>query len=177
MCTPLGRLRPYSSLPSDPRAHKEVLYFASSFFQAALSGAWAETGRPQSTVSSVITISQPPTVPGRMSNMEASPEMTFAPHDPDLDPEELDLDAQSEGDPSPVDKAKAREDSLNKLESTGGGTASSSPLSPDGDKSKVKPMGLKEKRRTKVKKPDAIIILKEEKASTFHDFLKYVYPQ
>ena len=103
--------------------------------------------------------------------------MTFAPHDPDLDPEELNLDVESEGDPSPVDKAKAREDSLNKLESTGGGTASSSPLSPDGDKSKVKPMGLKEKRRTKVKKPDAIIILKEEKASTFHDFLKYVYPQ
>lgn len=34
------------------RAHKEVLYFASPFFQAALSGNWSETGRP----SSVITI-------------------------------------------------------------------------------------------------------------------------
>ena len=37
-----------------PRAHKEVLFFASPFFEAALSGDWAETGRPQS-VSSVIT--------------------------------------------------------------------------------------------------------------------------
>ncbi|EPT04537.1 hypothetical protein FOMPIDRAFT_1156767 [Fomitopsis schrenkii] len=157
-------------------AHKEVLYFASSFFQAALSGAWAETGRPQSTVSSVITISQPPTVPGRMSNMEASPEMTFAPHDPDLDPEELDLDAEPEGDPSPVEKAKAREDSLSKLESTVSSAVMPSTNPPDGEKEKTKPMGLKEKRRTKVKKPDAIIILKEEKASTFHDFLKYVYP-
>lgn len=103
--------------------------------------------------------------------------MTFAPHDPDLDPEELDLDAESEEDPSPVDKAKAREDSLSKLESTGGNAAPSSPVSPDSDQDKTKPTGLKEKRRTKVKKPDAIIILKEEKASTFHDFLKYVYPQ
>ncbi|KZT66364.1 hypothetical protein DAEQUDRAFT_715034 [Daedalea quercina L-15889] len=153
-------------------AHKEVLYFASSFFQAALSGAWVETGRPQSTVSSVITISQPPTVPGRQSNMEGSPEMTFAPHDPDVDPEELDLDGEPGPDPSPSDKAKAREDSLNKLENSG--TSPSTTRPPEGDKGKDRVMGLM--RRKKGKKPDAIIILKEEKASTFHDFLKYVYP-
>ncbi|EEB95784.1 hypothetical protein MPER_05193, partial [Moniliophthora perniciosa FA553] len=29
-------------------AHKEVLFFASPFFEAALSGNWAETGRPPS---------------------------------------------------------------------------------------------------------------------------------
>ncbi|KAG8960162.1 hypothetical protein FRC03_006992 [Tulasnella sp. 419] len=44
-------------------AHKDILVFASPFFEAALSGCWAETGRP-SSLSSVITISQPPTVPG-----------------------------------------------------------------------------------------------------------------
>ncbi|KAH9935702.1 uncharacterized protein B0H18DRAFT_976920 [Fomitopsis serialis] len=155
-------------------AHKEVLYFASSFFQAALSGAWAETGRPQSTVSSVITISQPPTVPGRQSNIEDSPDMTFAPPDPDVDIEDLDLDGEPEIDPSPGDKAKAREDSLSKLENSG--TSPSSPRPPEGEKGKEKAIGLKEKRRRKDKKPDAIIILKEEKASTFHDFLKFVYP-
>ena len=54
------------------------MYFASPFFRAALSGDWAETGRPTS-VSSVITISQPPTVPGDHTQSET--EMTFAPVD------------------------------------------------------------------------------------------------
>jgi len=44
------------SLGSPGRAHREVLYFASPFFQAALSGSWRETGRP-SSMSSVVTIS------------------------------------------------------------------------------------------------------------------------
>ncbi|KAG8979858.1 hypothetical protein FRB90_007864, partial [Tulasnella sp. 427] len=43
-------------------AHKEVLVFASPFFEAVLRGCWAESGRPAS-LSSVITISQPPVVP------------------------------------------------------------------------------------------------------------------
>lgn len=66
------------------RAHKEVLFFASPFFEAALSGSWAETGRPPS-MSSVITISQPPSNPGDMSKQEI-PAMTFTPMDPE--PEE-----------------------------------------------------------------------------------------
>ncbi|KAG8884139.1 hypothetical protein FRB97_005122 [Tulasnella sp. 331] len=45
----------------------EVLVFASPFFEAALSGSWAETGRPAS-IASVITISQPPSVPESNSN-------------------------------------------------------------------------------------------------------------
>ncbi|KAF9807581.1 hypothetical protein IEO21_08141 [Rhodonia placenta] len=76
-------------------AHKEVLYFASSFFKAALSGDWAETGRPRS-MSSVITISQPPSVPGSRSKIEDSPELTFAPVDPDTEPEDIDLDPVQE---------------------------------------------------------------------------------
>jgi hypothetical protein len=32
------------------------------------------------------------------------------------------------------------------------------------------------RRRHKANGPDAVIVLKEERASTFHDFLKYVYP-
>jgi hypothetical protein len=73
------------------RAHKEVLWFSSPFFQAALSGNWAETGRPLS-MSSVITISQPPIVPGDKKQLDAPTAMTFAPVDPDLDPDELDID-------------------------------------------------------------------------------------
>jgi len=72
-------------------AHKEVLWFASPFFQAALSGNWAETGRPLS-MSSIITISQPPIVPGDKIHPDAPTAMTFAPVDPDLDPDELDIE-------------------------------------------------------------------------------------
>ena len=43
-------------------------------------------------MSSVITISQPPTVPGGEPLPHAPTEMTFAPMDPDLDPEDLDID-------------------------------------------------------------------------------------
>ncbi|KAH9948676.1 hypothetical protein B0H21DRAFT_732555 [Amylocystis lapponica] len=175
-------------------AHKEVLYFASTFFQAALSGEWAETGRPRS-LSSVITISQPPSVPNR-STLESTTEMTFAPMDPDVDPEDMDLDndVDIKGDEEEAetkdmdeveeDKAKARESSLNKLESAG--TSSPSPDSkPDQGKQKAPDIDTERKgppatrnrwAKDKEKRPDAIIILKEEKASTFHDFLKFVYP-
>ncbi|KAI0745991.1 hypothetical protein C8Q76DRAFT_790297 [Earliella scabrosa] len=174
-------------------AHKEVLYFASAFFQAALCGGWAETeketGRPQS-VSSVITISQPPSVPGGKPTLESHSEITFAPMDPDMDPDELDLDFDIDGtsdiEASSEDKAKAREDSLNKLEKT----SPTTPTTPSG-KGKAKapdvdgktstpstPTSRAPKRQAqeKEKRPDAIIVLKEEKASTFHDFLKFVYP-
>lgn len=137
-------------------AHKEVLYFASSFFQAALSGEWAETsggGRPQS-VSSAITISQPrhpsgaPGSAGSSSRQtaEAQADMTFAPVDPDMDPEDLenDLDGgegagesdvsdwsrkkrgekeeDDEGEDEDEDEVReaARKTSLGKLENTAG---------------------------------------------------------
>ena len=77
------------------RAHKEVLFFASPFFEAALSGGWAETGsgRPQS-MSSVITISQPPSIPGD-KGINDIPKMTFAPMDPELDEADLASDSDT----------------------------------------------------------------------------------
>ena len=41
------------------RAHKEILFFASPFFEAALSGNWSETARPPS----VVTVSHTPSDP------------------------------------------------------------------------------------------------------------------
>jgi hypothetical protein len=86
------------------RAHKEVLWFASPFFQAALSGNWAETGRPLS-MSSVITISQPPMVPGDKTHPDVPTAMTFAPVDPDVDPEELDIEFSESSEPEVVESS------------------------------------------------------------------------
>ena len=72
------------------RAHKEVLSFASPFSQAGLNGNWTETGRPLS-MSSVITISQPPIVPGDKIYPNVPTAMTFAHVDPGLDPDELNI--------------------------------------------------------------------------------------
>lgn len=88
------------------RAHKEVLWFSSPFFQAALSGNWAETGRPLS-MSSVITISQPPVVPGDKIHPDAPTAMTFAPVDPDLDPDELDIDLSESSDPEVIESSSS----------------------------------------------------------------------
>ncbi|KXN90649.1 hypothetical protein AN958_03889 [Leucoagaricus sp. SymC.cos] len=164
-------------------AHKEVLYFSSPFFEAALSGNWAETGRPPS-MSSVITIFQPPVVPGDRPDLEA--EMTFAPMDPDSDHAELDAlfenDAvrlieseNSDAEGCSISKSQARDDSLAKLQ--GSSSGHEKPISEDTTSSarKVSAAHAKVKRRTK-DGPDAVIVLKEERASTFHDFLKFVYP-
>lgn len=97
-----------------------MLYFASPFFQAALSGDWAETGRPAS-MSSVITISQPPTIPGDKRHSDLPTEMTFAPMDPDIDPEDLDVDLD-----------------INESSETEAETSDSSPNTPKKDTEKVK---------------------------------------
>ncbi|KIM83304.1 hypothetical protein PILCRDRAFT_439502 [Piloderma croceum F 1598] len=201
-------------------AHKEVLFFASPFFEAALSGGWAETGRPPS-MSSVITISQPPSNPGDKDKQE-TPAITFTPMDPESEDIDLAFDSDnggksesgdrtaSESDGSDAeligldepgeakeplsseDKAKARDMSLAQLQS-GCGTAPT--RSRDGKKLKMRryvrtsdggdgippklvyqPAQATVTRRPKASGPDAVIVLKEERASTFHDFLKYVYP-
>ncbi|KAJ6593820.1 hypothetical protein B0H19DRAFT_1205248 [Mycena capillaripes] len=163
-------------------AHKEVLFFASPFFEAALSGNWAETGRPPS-MSSIITISQPPSNPGDRSNhdLEAPTEVTFAPMDPDNNPEDNDS-VKNGGDSAPASegegsdgeaakqeaKAQAIDESLAKLQSRSRSSTNASRV-------KVPPAQATVKRRVK-NGPDAVIVLKEERASTFHDFLKFVYP-
>ncbi|EKM80910.1 hypothetical protein AGABI1DRAFT_112623 [Agaricus bisporus var. burnettii JB137-S8] len=164
-------------------AHKEVLYFASPFFEAALSGNWSETGRPPS-MSSVITISQLPVVPGDKTELEAA--MTFAPVDPDGDTTDFDSLSLSDGprlsenensdsDLGVVSKSQARRDSLAKLQ----GSGSSHHRRPSDDSGfgtrKFSTTHAKVKRKPK-DGPDAVIVLKEERASTFHDFLKFVYP-
>ncbi|KII92258.1 hypothetical protein PLICRDRAFT_104349 [Plicaturopsis crispa FD-325 SS-3] len=172
-------------------AHKEVLFFASPFFEAALSGSWAETGRPPS-MSSVITISQPPSIPGDKSINEAATEMTFAPVDSDGEPEDVDT-RPSEEDPGmksdSEDKSKARDNSLAKLQSGAKAGESSAkgkekdktPLSNDSapkspPRKPPQPAHATVRRRAKSIGADAVISLKEERASTFHDFLKFVYP-
>ncbi|KAG6813639.1 hypothetical protein H0H92_008875 [Tricholoma furcatifolium] len=172
-------------------AHKEVLFFASPFFEAALSGNWSETGpgRPPS-MSSVITISQPPTVPGDKSKAKAetSTEMTFAPMDSDLDPS---LDFISEHDPAPTSESEdeitsgselgassplpdkvvhARNSSLAKLQ------GSDDTIDKSGQSHRASVERSFPRRNRLAQGPDAVIVLKEERASTFHDFLKYVYP-
>ncbi|TFK44646.1 hypothetical protein BDQ12DRAFT_673323 [Crucibulum laeve] len=172
-------------------AHQEVLFFASPFFEAALSGNWAETGRPPS-MSSIITISQPPSVPGDKSVHEGPTEMTFAPMDPDLDPDDLESVAEVESvktseasgsedsDPESTRKNLARESSLAKLQGATNNTELSIKWTgSQADKKplvrKVSPAQATVRRRPK-NGPDAVIVLKEERASTFHDFLKFVYP-
>ncbi|KAF8482511.1 hypothetical protein DFH94DRAFT_792636 [Russula ochroleuca] len=203
-------------------AHKEVLWFASPFFQAALSGNWAETGRPLS-MSSVITISQPPTVPGDKIHPDAPTAMTFAPVDPDVDSDDLDADLSELSEPEVIESSTltivgpgkdnrqipgpaveldtsseaeaqkkaheaARMESLEKLQKGAGGNAGAgstqSPKDTDKDKGKgVVKLSWKRGnaqvssgRYQMASNPDAVIVLKEEKASTFHDFLRFVYP-
>ncbi|KAG6864794.1 hypothetical protein C0991_007124 [Blastosporella zonata] len=176
-------------------AHKEILFFASPFFEAALSGNWLETGhgRP-SSMSSIITISQPPTVPSESAkaNTEASSQMSFTPLDHDTDSSELDIIAEQEAPsntseceeedseatgpefnivtPLPNEIARARDNSLAKLQ----GADTKNEGSRQHKRASVeRPL----RRQTRhVHGPDAVIALKEERASTFHDFLKFVYP-
>ncbi|KAL9711814.1 hypothetical protein Ac2012v2_004886 [Leucoagaricus gongylophorus] len=161
--------------------HREVLYFASPFFEAALSGHWSETGRPLS-MSSVITISQPPVVPGDKPDLEA--EMTFAPMDLASNQVELDglLDSDgvrlsenecSDAERSIISKFQARDDSLAKLQ--GSGSVHKKLEDTTSGTRKLSAAHAKVRRRLK-DGPDAVIVLKEERASTFHDFLKFVYP-
>jgi hypothetical protein len=168
----------------ESRAHKEVLIFASPFFEAALSGSWAETGRPQS-MSSVITISQPPPIPGEKGIFEAHTEMTFTPEDSSdtespveiENPPRSDTDSGMSGsEDGEVDtKASARDNSLAKLQ---GATNNREYLSSRDTKGKQRTddrpsirrgpqtahATVKRRRRTNCH--DAVIVLKEEKVSS-----------
>jgi len=56
-------------------------------------------------MSSVITISQPPIVPGDKIHPDAPTAMTFASVDPDLDPDELDIDVSESSEPEVLDSS------------------------------------------------------------------------
>ncbi|KAF8530417.1 hypothetical protein BU17DRAFT_72940 [Hysterangium stoloniferum] len=175
-------------------AHKDILLFASPFFEAALSGNWSETGRSPSTadseshrplsMSSVITISQPPTIPdGDKTILEPSEGITFAPapvdSDGDFDDddpfEDMKADCGQDDDKENGDgnndeeaKRRARVGSLEKLQGQSRKEKASETLNKT--KPSLQPVKIQSRRA------EAIIVLKEEKASTFHDFLRYVYP-
>ncbi|KAH0828044.1 hypothetical protein J3R83DRAFT_3694 [Lanmaoa asiatica] len=179
-------------------AHKEVLFFASPFFEAALSGSWLETGRPPS-MSSVITISQPPSVPGRKSNSDLPAAMSFTPedgiHDSASDtasdcssPVEIENppaseSETSESEPEQFGSAKpasereehARGVSLAKLQGSED-VKHHFKVKHKSDRSGSQNTLATVKRRRRTRDQDAVIVLKEEKASIFHDFLKFVYP-
>ncbi|KAG7098914.1 hypothetical protein E1B28_000811 [Marasmius oreades] len=174
-------------------AHKEVLFFASPFFEAALSGNWAETGRPPS-MSSVITISQPPSVPNSSNRSRELPtEMMFAPMEENEDLEVVSdvevfksdshtdngltaSDSETSDDEGLKLRARARDDSLTKLQNNyyRSSPTSRSIQTPSITSSK-KPVRAAIQSRPN-NGPDAVIVLKEERAGTFHDFLKFVYP-
>jgi len=151
------------------------LYWASPFFQAALSGDWAETGRPAS-MSSIITISQPPSDPGNRTGETSIPVMTFAPVELGGDEDEKVLDSRKtdtdtttasdmESSPTRPDAiADARLDSLKKLQ------GDSQPRSNESDKwSLAKSDKLKiQNPWTRVGNviPEAVIVLKEERVSS-----------
>ncbi|KAF8973324.1 hypothetical protein BDZ97DRAFT_1780831 [Flammula alnicola] len=175
-------------------AHKEILFFASPFFEAALSGNWSETGRPQS-MSSVITVSQSQSEKTASSPRETSKDMKFVTVNPDIDSEDLEVvieynSAKTESDSSDqelpsAEKARERDVSLAKLQGlnqhSGEAGSNTSRTRRDGLSSSA-PLGKPANaqaivRRNKKNGPDAVIVLKEEKAGTFHDFLKFIYPQ
>lgn len=160
-----------------------------------MSGNWSETGRPQS-ISSVITISQPPSDPGQGVDCTTPPEVTITAIDEDLEFSD-DLDgavtdtgeprchSEPEGSDSETPrgtapsvsggKAAARDVSLAKLEGQSPPPSKPSPLLKEMLGKAISPTRTRKRRPSNG--PDAVIVLKEERANTFHDFLKFVYPQ
>lgn len=141
-----------------------------------MSGNWSETGRPHS-ISSVITISQPPTVPGDKSVQGLPTEMIFAPMDTNCEAD--DFEATTETDKAEISendsdtdstrevaKARERDSSLAKLQ---GSEPEDQPVThkikaPNSDSLPIKitPAQATVKHRFK-NGPDAVIKLQEER--------------
>ncbi|KAF8622364.1 hypothetical protein AX15_007094 [Amanita polypyramis BW_CC] len=134
-------------------AHKEVLYFASPFFQAAFSGNWSETGRPLS-MSSVITI------PQLHSDPHGDPECSTANQNTVHDSVEAGSDEPDVSVNSALRETCTQVSDLRPKRQVD-----------SGDLASVQQLSKYSKER-----PDAVIVLKEEKANIFHDLLKFVYP-
>lgn len=164
-------------------AHKDILMFASPFFEAVLSGNWAETSvnRHRASSSSIITISQPPSQPSSSFKPQTASASSPTPP-PDVDEPDsdcvrvTDVDTdlssadESEGELA-QNKEKERMESLQKLQGGNEGTRAIRR-----SRSKTAPELSRTGKRRSKPIPDAVIQLKEEKAGIFHDFLKFVYP-
>lgn len=152
-------------------------------------------------MSSIITISQPPTIPGRKSNPDVPAAMSFAPEDDTHDssasdtasdcssPVEIENPPASESETSESEpeqlepaspmskrKAHARGASLAKLQGSGNAKHDFK-CKHKATLSASQNTIATVKRRRRTDEQDAVIVLKEEKANIFHDFLKFVYPQ
>jgi hypothetical protein len=126
----------------------------------------------------VITISRPPAHKSTECIPENGAEVTFSPlvddtqPDTDIEPKsDTGASGISESDSESVEtkREQDRTGSLEKLQGSSRGT-------------ETPPRQRLSKRHTRLSKTrprdvDAIIVLQEEKASTFHDFLKFAYPQ
>lgn len=140
-------------------------------------------------MSSVITISQLPSVPGLKPDDHPT-EMSFAPIDPDSsadeisaddleeDLQDLKLNEQQGNSQKSVNEKKdetvthdtkrieqERQSSLAKLQKE------------NLERGRLAATNLSTRKRKSTGPPEAVIVLKEEKAHIFHDFLKFVYPQ
>ncbi|KAI6157918.1 hypothetical protein BKA82DRAFT_131634 [Pisolithus tinctorius] len=176
-------------------AHKEILYFASPFFQAALSGSWLETGRPPS-LSSMITISHHtdrsccPT-PISLSNHNREEAVSDTTSD-SSSPVEVECPPTSGSEASGASESeleeagdyKSRERRVRLAKPRNSGQVSGYDLKGKGKATDTcHPLSARSqsarkavKNRRKTSEQDAVIVLQEEKANIFHDFLKYVYP-
>ncbi|KAB5590765.1 hypothetical protein CTheo_5792 [Ceratobasidium theobromae] len=190
---PLPNLPIGCEMKWDDRAHKDILMFASPFFEAVLSGNWAETcaHRNRTSCSSIITISQPPLQPSSNHPSQTAPATSLAPRSSDeIDSDcvrvtdvDTDLSSADESESELAEnKEKERLESLKKLQ---GAEGTSYPwlVGPCVDpgkggraRSKTAPEFSRFSKRRSKPIPDAVIQLKEEKAGIFHDFLKFVYP-
>ncbi|KZO95562.1 hypothetical protein CALVIDRAFT_482720 [Calocera viscosa TUFC12733] len=181
-------------------AHKDVLIFASPFFAAALSGNWAETGRPASLSSSVITVtrsSTPPPLPSPShlpvpSSDPASPDITSSPEEapspciqcsecasplPDSISPSSSSSSSDEDDPSVHRAASLR--ALSSGPPRRSSTAEEGKRCSKGRRNVRVSWDGRAGRRSRGRvsgTAEAVIDLKEERASAFHDFLKFVYP-
>lgn len=145
-------------------------------------------------MSSVITISQPPSVPGDRKKVEVPTEMTFAPMDPDADPMELEMIAEHDiarvdtsesedggrtdtsspepslASPLPEVVALARDNSLAKLQGANDNSEADNRQSKQNSVEARMPEKKAALRRRIMSGPDAVIVLKEERVSQLLPF-------
>lgn len=170
------------------------MYFASPFFQAALSGSWRETGRPPSMSSSVITISHgrdqfrgslAPTAPSDHDQQDSVSSDTASDSSSPVEVEhpagsgsEASTSEASESEPEEDggagNKAGERRASLPKLR----GLTEGSPCNSKGKgkatdprtRGSQGPRAMAKKRRKK-QEQDAVIVLQEERVTYLSSFL------
>ena len=151
------------------RAHKEILFFASPFFEAALSGDWSETARPPSVVTISHTASEGSTQQDSIWTKNK---------DPELEDLEVTLEFDS---PKLQDSNENRHISANSPEMQQDSFASTSAagveLMPQSEAEspstkKVPAAQAIVRRRTK-HGPDALIVLKEEKVRSLSSPIYY----